>query len=120
MVYTKTQEEHDIRLEALLKQIQKSGVTLNPEKCEFSKSTIGHVVDKHGVHPDPQKTDAISNMKPPKNLTELRRFLGIVLEYPWQEVGTDLFTFKNSIYLVVVDYFLRYPEIACLTSTTSH
>ena len=40
-------------------------------------------------------------------------------EYPWQEVGTDLFTFKNSIYLVVVDYFSRYPEIARLTSTTS-
>ena len=81
LVYAKTQEEHDIRLEAVLKRIQKSGLTLNPEKCEFSKSSLtflGHVVDKHGVHPDPQKTDAISNMEPPKNVTELRRFLGMV------------------------------------------
>ena len=81
LVYTKTQEEHDIRLQAVLKPIQKSGVALNPEKCEFNKSSLtflGHVVDKHGVHPDPQKTEAISNMKPPKNVTELRRFLGMV------------------------------------------
>ena len=80
-MYAKTQKEHDIRLEAVLKRIQKSGVTLNPEKCGFSKSSLtflGHVVDKHGVHPDPQKTDAISNMKPPKNVTELRRFIGMV------------------------------------------
>ena len=80
-MYAKTQEEHDICLEPVLKRIQKSGVTLNPEKCEFSKSSLtlqGHVVNKHVVHPEPQKTDAISNMKPPKDVTELRRFLGMV------------------------------------------
>ena len=51
LVYTKTQEEHDIHLEAVLKRIQKSGVTLNPEKCEFSKSSLtflGHVVTNTG------------------------------------------------------------------------
>ena len=72
LVYAKTHEEHDIRLEAVLKRIQKSSLTLNPEKCEFCKSSLtflGHVVDKHGVHPDTQKTDAISNMEPPKNVT---------------------------------------------------
>ena len=81
LVYAKTQEEHDICLKAVLKRIHKSGVTPNPEKSEFSKSSLtflGHVVDKHGVHPDPQKTDAISNVKPPKNVTELRRFLRMV------------------------------------------
>ena len=54
---------------------------LNPEKCEFSKTSLtflGHVIDKEGVHPDPQKTDATSKMKPPKDVTELRRFLGMV------------------------------------------
>ena len=64
-MYAKTQEEHDIHLEAVLKRIQKSGVTLNPEKCEFSKSSLtilGHVVDKHGVHPDPQKTDKFATL----------------------------------------------------------
>ena len=40
-------------------------------------------------------------------------------DYPWQKVGTDLFHFKGATYLLVVDYFSRYPEITKLTSTTS-
>lgn len=34
-------------------------------------------------------------------------------------MGADLFQFDKSHYLVVVDYFSRYFEVAKLTSTTS-
>ena len=40
-------------------------------------------------------------------------------EYPCQQVGTDLFTFKGREYLIVVDYISQYPEIARILSTTS-
>ena len=40
-------------------------------------------------------------------------------KYPWQVVGTDLFELNKSNYLLVVDYFSRYPEAIQLTSTTS-
>ena len=39
--------------------------------------------------------------------------------YPWQIIGTDLFLHKGTTYLLVVDYFCRYPEIAKVTDTTS-
>ncbi|XP_021340087.1 uncharacterized protein K02A2.6-like [Mizuhopecten yessoensis] len=40
-------------------------------------------------------------------------------ERPWQMVGSDLFHLKDANYLLVVDYFSRYVEIAKLKSTTS-
>ena len=39
--------------------------------------------------------------------------------YPWQVVGTDFFELDKKHYLVVVDYFSRYPEIVKMSSTTS-
>ena len=30
---------------------------------------------------------------------------------PWEKVGTDLFEFRKSHYLVVVDYYSNYPEV---------
>ena len=40
-------------------------------------------------------------------------------DYPWQQVAADLFQLKGSEYLVIVDYFSRYPEVHKLTTTTS-
>ena len=40
-------------------------------------------------------------------------------DYPWQVIGTDLFELEGVTYLLVVDYFSRYPEVKQLKSTTS-
>ena len=40
-------------------------------------------------------------------------------DYPWQRVGTDLFVLKGEHYLIVVDYFSRYPEVIKMKTTTS-
>lgn len=40
-------------------------------------------------------------------------------DYPWQLIGTDLFELDKCQYLLVVDYFSRYPEVIKLNSTTS-
>ena len=76
-----TQEEHDKNLTAALTRIQEAGLTLNKEKCEFNKTAIkflGQVIDSSGIKPDPDKIKAISQMPQPTNITELRRFLGMV------------------------------------------
>ena len=40
-------------------------------------------------------------------------------EAPWHMVATDLFETKNSKYLLIVDYYSRFPVLRKLSSTTS-
>ena len=80
LVFGKDRIEHDTRLQATLKRLQTAGITLNEGKCQFYQSCItflGHVIDSNGISPDPKKTAAIQNMKPPSSVSELRRFMGM-------------------------------------------
>ena len=82
LIYGGTTEEHDTLLCAALSRLQTAtaGVTLNADKCLFSQTSIrflGHVIDKNGVHPDPERLTAVRNMEAPKDLTQLRRFMGM-------------------------------------------
>lgn len=75
------QEGHDVRLHAVLVKAQKAGITLNMDKCEFTRHTVkflGNVISTVGVKPDPEKTRAVQEMEAPKNVSELRSFLGMV------------------------------------------
>ena len=81
LVHGKNQEEHDSRLDAVLDKLKSTGITLNAEKCEFSRSRVkfvGHIIDSEGIRADPDKVRAIADMEAPKNVSEVRRFLGMV------------------------------------------
>ena len=41
-------------------------------------------------------------------------------QLPWQKVGTDLFEWNKSTYLLVVDYYSRWIEVARLTNLTAN
>ena len=80
LVYGRCQEEHDRRLTAVLERLQQAKVTLNKDKCKFSVKSVrflGHIVDNSGIHPDPQKLEAIQMLPKPKSASEVRRFLGM-------------------------------------------
>ena len=38
---------------------------------------------------------------------------------PWQKVGADIFSFKQKDYILVVDYYSKYPEILHLPDKTA-
>ena len=55
LVFGQSQQEHDQRLQSVLRRLTKAGITLNSEKCEFSKKGVGHVIDEIRIHADPEK-----------------------------------------------------------------
>ena len=74
LVFASTQEDHDKRLTVVLSRLQLSGITLNPDKCVFSKKEIkflGHMINKDGVSADPEKTSAILHLAPPADSSQL-------------------------------------------------
>ena len=80
LVYGKSVEDHNQHCEGLLK-LQEANLTLNEEKCEFSKPSVeflGTLIDSEGVYVSPKKVEAVLKMKTPQDQTELRRFLGVV------------------------------------------
>ena len=79
LIWGATQREHDERLRKTLTRLQEAKVTLN-DKCDFSKSRIkflGQVIDASGVSADPDKVGAVKAMAEPRNISEVRRFLGM-------------------------------------------
>ena len=67
LIFGVSQEEHDSRLIAALQRIKRARVTLNAEKCQFSKiKFLGHIIDeKAGIQPDPENISAIVELDPP-------------------------------------------------------
>ncbi len=83
LVFGEDKKGHDERLTTALRRIEAAGATLNPSKCEFGKGQlkfVGHVIDQEGIRADPDTTSAITELEPPTNISELRRFMEMVTQ----------------------------------------
>ena len=81
LVWGATIEEHDNRLKAVKMRVQHSGLTLNLDKCQFGKEEVaffGHRLSAQGIKASPERIEAISQMSPPSNITELRSLIGML------------------------------------------
>ena len=80
LVHGGTREEHNQRLDNVLQRMSDVGMTLNRQKCHFSQSQVkflGQIINKDGIHPDNEKVQAIQEFKTPRNVGDIRRFLGM-------------------------------------------
>ena len=74
-----TQEEHLPILDKIFTHLEAFEVRLNPKKCAFgikSSKLLGYIVSAKGIEVDPKKLQAIVNMQPLKNLSQLRSLQG--------------------------------------------
>ncbi|EYC08316.1 hypothetical protein Y032_0066g3694 [Ancylostoma ceylanicum] len=84
LVCGKTEQEHMENLLALFERISEYGLKVRKEKCSLAKPEIrylGFILDKDGRRPNPEKVEAIKSMAEPKNVGQLRAFLGMITYY---------------------------------------
>lgn len=81
IIVTPDFESHVKVIGEVLDKLHKAGLTVNAEKCEFGKKELrylGYLVTKEGLHTDPSKVECIVNYPAPRNVREVRRFLGML------------------------------------------
>lgn len=84
LIFSKTDDDHARHVELVLHRLAQADLRLKRKKCVFgvdSVAYLGHVVSKDGVSMDPSKVEAILDWPKPKNVTELRSFLGLIGYY---------------------------------------
>ena len=80
IVFGKTFEEHLKHLELVLAKVEEANLKISPSKCRlFQKSIkfLGHIISQEGIQTDPAKIEAVTKYPVPKNVKEVRAFLGL-------------------------------------------
>lgn len=135
VIYASSISEHSIKLKAVFDRLKNNNLLLQLDKCEFMRQEVvylGHVISEKGVSPNPEKTKAISTYPTPKNVKQIKQFLGLVgyyrrfikdfskiakpltsllkknIEFEWSAEAEDAFlTFKN---ILTSEPLLQYPK----------
>ena len=79
-----TEEAHLQTLEEVLKRLERTGLKAKMSKCQFMESSVsylGHRIDAEGLHPLPDKVQAIVDAPDPQNVQELKSYLGLLSYY---------------------------------------
>ena len=84
LISSPTTDEHLTSLEEVLMRLHSSNLRAKKSKCRFlvsSMSYLGYRLDGEGLHPLPEKVKAIQDAPTPKNVSELKSYLGLLTYY---------------------------------------
>ena len=84
IIFSDSYEEHLQNLETVFQRIQSYGLKLNAAKCKFFQRRVkylGHIITCEGLEVVTDKTDTLKNWPVPKNVDELRSYLGFTGYY---------------------------------------
>ena len=74
-------EYHEKELREVLTKLQNAGYRASEKKTELFKKELtwpGYYINQNGVKPIKDKTEAITKLEAPKNVKELKTFLGSI------------------------------------------
>lgn len=84
LVYSKDRITHEYHLRQLFTRLKEYGMSINPSKCIFGVEEVnflGYNISAHGTKPLSVRIEAVKSFPAPKNVKELRRFLGMINFY---------------------------------------
>lgn len=84
IVFSSDLEEHFRRMELLFQRLAAAGLKLKPSKCHLLQREVlflGHRVNAQGISTDADKINLVDKWPVPRNLKELRSFLGLCSYY---------------------------------------
>jgi hypothetical protein len=95
LVYSKSEEDHEHHLRMVLQVLREHQLYSKLSKCSFYQNIIhylGHIISEEGITMDPEKIETIKGWTTPKNVTEVRSFMGLVGYYKRFIVGFSRIT----------------------------
>jgi len=84
VVYSESFEQHLVHIKKVLDRLRSAGLTVKPDKVVFATqeiSFLGRVISPSGVRIDPERTRAIREFLPPRDVKGVSRFLGMINFY---------------------------------------
>jgi len=84
LIYSSTAGEHEQHLRVVLEKLRQNQLYAKFSKCDFwleKVAFLGHVLTAEGVAVDPAKIEAVKEWEQPRNVTDIRSFLGLAGYY---------------------------------------
>lgn len=84
LVYGSTLQDCYKNVKNVFNKLEQFNVKVNKNKCKFFHTSVeflGHLIDVNGIHPTQEKILAIKSAPLPRNLTELKSYLGLLNYY---------------------------------------
>jgi len=84
ILFSTSEEQHMERLRQLFVRIRTAGLKFKPSKCHVLQTSIhflGYVVNQDGIQTESEKVQAVQEWPVPRNVHEIRSFLGLASYY---------------------------------------
>jgi len=84
LVGTETEERHDKIVKEILKRLEENDLYIKPEKCVWKVRKIGFlevVIGPNSIEIEKEKIDGVLSWPEPKNVKDIRKFLGLANYY---------------------------------------
>ena len=84
IIWGTTMDEMISNLRLVFQSLRDADMKVKPSKCKLFRTSIdllGHVISENGIATDPAKTEIITKWPAPRNVSDIRTFIGMTSYY---------------------------------------